>query len=783
MESQQNLLQEKPVSKLEKASFIIFLITLILTPLIFIPSTYSWLEMMKTVVIAFGILISSVLYFISALKMRSFYIPKHPLILCGLLVSVSLIISSLFSTNIWKSFFGQGFELGTASFFLILFLGSLLSIYLTSRNKDRILYAYGAIILPFLLLALYHVVRFMAGPDFMDFGIFQTLNSTMLGKWNDLAIYSGIVAILSYCGLRFIVLNKLFKILLSVLLVISGFFLFITNSPIVWSCLALAMFAMAVYEYSATVREGKWFVRIWKGLPIFTVIILIISILLAWKGDNIARPVVVKMKAENTEISLPWQLSVDIIGGTVKEHPLFGSGPNRFLQQYLKNKPAVVNPTQFWNLEFGNAFGLIPTFFVTQGLVGGVLWIIFIVIFAISGARALKKVSDPFSLFFIASSFFSALFLWIVSLVYVPSHSIIFLIFILTGLFLASFATERYGDINKKIAIVPLIIIIAVCVVWLFVYTNKTVALGYFQSGINSLNLPNNQGLDEAKKDFEEALSWSKNDIYYQALSETNILKIRSLVQTSQVQAGKAPDAEVVSSISSLIDEAIGYTRSAIAIDPANYYNYVAEARISEVALSLGVPSAYENIKTAYGNAIAYNPYNPSLYLSLARVEASQNKLTEAQGFIGQALQLKQNYTEAIFLLSQIQVTQGKIKDAITSVEVATGINPTNPLLFFQLGLLHYNDKNYTKAVDVLNQAIRLDNSYANARYFLGLSYARLGKTADAIIQFENLAETNPDNAEVALILSNLKSGKSAFADATPPIDNKPEARKTLPIK
>ncbi|HEY9583851.1 MAG TPA: tetratricopeptide repeat protein, partial [Candidatus Paceibacterota bacterium] len=265
--------------------------------------------------------------------------------------------------------------------------------------------------------------------------------------------------------------------------------------------------------------------------------------------------------------------------------------------------------------------------------------------------------------------------------------------------------------------------------------------------------------------------------------SETNILKIRSLVQTSQVQAGKAPDAEVVSSISSLIDEAIGYTRSAIAIDPANYYNYVAEARISEVALSLGVPSAYENIKTAYGNAIAYNPYNPSLYLSLARVEASQNKLTEAQGFIGQALQLKQNYTEAIFLLSQIQVTQGKIKDAITSVEVATGINPTNPLLFFQLGLLHYNDKNYTKAVDVLNQAIRLDNSYANARYFLGLSYARLGKTADAIIQFENLAETNPDNAEVALILSNLKSGKSAFADATPPIDNKPEARKTLPIK
>ena len=146
MEPQQNLLNETPVGKFEKASFIIFLITLILTPLVFISSTYSWLEMMKTVVIAFGILISSILYFISSLKNKSFYFPKHPLVISGLLISVSLIVSSLLSTNIWKSFFGQGFELGTASFFLLLFLGSLLSIYLTSRNKDRILYAYGAII-------------------------------------------------------------------------------------------------------------------------------------------------------------------------------------------------------------------------------------------------------------------------------------------------------------------------------------------------------------------------------------------------------------------------------------------------------------------------------------------------------------------------------------------------------------------------------------------------------------------------------------------------------------
>ena len=48
--------------------------------------------------------------------------------------------------------------------------------------------------------------------------------------------------------------------------------------------------------------------------------------------------------------------------------------------------------------------------------------------------------------------------------------------------------------------------------------------------------------------------------------------------------------------------------------------------------------------------------------------------------------------------------------------------------------------------------------------------------------QFEELAKTNAENAEVNFILENLREGKSPFADAQPPIDAKPEKRKTLPV-
>ncbi len=776
--------------RLERISFIVRLPTIILGVLAFIPTLYGPMEMEKNTVITFGILISSLLYFLSAFKNKSLYIPKHPIFLASCGIVLSLIVSTMFSTNIWKSVFGQGFELGTVSMILVLFLGAFLTLNLTRNEKDRILYVYGSILFSFAIIFVFHVIRMFGGADVLGFSIFKTTTSTIFGKWNDLSILSGIVFILSYLGLRMISLKRSFKILLTVVSILSFVFAVLVNSSIVWSMFLLTMILLAIYEYRNNTSNVAGISGMIKKIPVLTSIIVIVVVLGLWKGDAIVNPIISKLNISQTEVNLPWQLSLDVATDTIKESPFFGAGPNRFGNQYLKFKPPVVNPTIFWNTEFGSGFGTIPTFVVTQGLVGIALWLVFIVIFIYSGFKALKKKSDNLSIFFTTSTFFTALFLWLVNIVYLPSHAVLLLTFIMTGLFLACLVNEgevvlvdvsKDEGIVKKLTPLVLIVIFAICVIWTAVYTKKVLAIGYFQGGISALNLPNGQGMAKAQDNFKKALALDKNDTYYQALSEINILKISNLVQ--QIQSKQNTSQEILKEVATLTEEALKYTREAINTDPTNYYNYISEARISEVALTLQAPNAYENIKNSYANALKYNPYSPLIYLNMARVDASQNKMTEAQRNIGLALQLKQNYLEAIFLLSQIQVSQGQIKDAITSVQVASQINNTNPLIFFQLGLLQYNDKDYQAAIDALNQAIKLDNQYANAQYFLGLSYARLNQFQDAIIQFENLTKTNPDNQEVAFILSNLRAGKSPFQDAKPPIDSKPEKRKTLPIK
>ncbi len=232
-----------------------------------------------------------------------------------------------------------------------------------------------------------------------------------------------------------------------------------------------------------------------------------------------------------------------------------------------------------------------------------------------------------------------------------------------------------------------------------------------------------------------------------------------------------------------ILGAAIEYGKGAIAQESGSYENWLALGRVYEAVVPLKIAGAYEGARAAYEEALKRNPRSPAIFLTIARLEAAKGDGVRAREFIGKSLQAKSNYTEAIFFLSQLEVQEGNIPAAIQSVEATVILAPNDSVLRFQLGLLKYNEKDFRGATDAFERAVALNQNYANARYFLGLSYDKLNRERDAIAQFEVLVKTNPDNKEVALILGNLKAGRAAFANAVPPVDEKPEKRSTLPVK
>jgi tetratricopeptide (TPR) repeat protein len=122
------------------------------------------------------------------------------------------------------------------------------------------------------------------------------------------------------------------------------------------------------------------------------------------------------------------------------------------------------------------------------------------------------------------------------------------------------------------------------------------------------------------------------------------------------------------------------------------------------------------------------------------------------------------------------------VSEAIKKAEQASLLAPNSAGLFFQLGVLKYTAKDYAGAASALERATVLSPDYANAMYFLGLSYDNVGKKDEAKKQFARLAELNPDNQEIKDILVNLEAGRSALFNITP-TGNAPENQDALPIK
>lgn len=764
-----------------------------MAPLAFWPSPYVALDLIKTIVISLGTLISAILYAVHIMKDRKLVLPPKSLFFTGILLSVSLLISSFTSIQVAKSLIGQGFEIGTALFVLLTFVAGLVAFGMVSRRAERSILIYAAAALAYLILFVFQVLRLIpqVGPKF-TLNILNSATATILGSWNSVGLYSAVVAIIAIAALMFLPLTRRIKAFYAVIALIAAIAIFIVDNPGIWFILALMLLGAAILMSMARPKgEGSYLGSLIGRIAWMPFILFIVAALLAWKGSVWSAPVLNKLSADSSELTLPWQMTLDVVAGSIKNYPLFGVGPNHFTQAFLAYKPIGINQGDGWGIEFGTGFALLPTFVATQGVIGGVLWLLFLVFLGVLGAQALRRLpSDPTQRFIIVSSFSAAAFLWISALTFVPSHALLFLTLIMTGIFAGS--VVAYGILepfiwapaegSRMYKLMPsfLTLSIVIAAVWGLTYVKKTVALAYFGSGIQQLTVANNP--DAADAYFKKALAIDSSDVYWQARAESAMARATALASTVSAQTPASTSQQVLATISTDLDDALQDAHNAIGYDPSNYYNYISEARVSESAANIRMQNAYDNAVQAYTRAIALNPQNPSLYLSLARLQASQNKLDDALKTIGAALQVKNNYLDAIFLLSQVDAAKGNLPEAVTAAQYAIQINPANPLLYFQLGLLQYNSKDYADAAAALAQAVKLQPDYANAQYFLGLSDSRLGNNTDAIAQFTQLAKSNPGNQEVALILSNLQSGKPVFADAQPPVTSSPEKRATLPM-
>ncbi|MFA6339200.1 MAG: tetratricopeptide repeat protein [Candidatus Paceibacterota bacterium] len=789
-------------SLIDKVSFWGIILLTFLIPIFFTSVSVASLPMAKGILIFGSVTVLLLLFIISRLKEGSISFPRHALLLAIPAIPLVYFLSSIFSPNRKLSILGLGFDTDSAIFMLLMAV----LVYLVTvivRSKERIFYVYISFLLSFLVIALYQGVRLFVGPDFLSFGVFTTQVTNMIGKWNDLGIFFGLISVLTLMTLEQLSVKKLFRVFLWIVLALAVLFTMVVNFNLVWIVVMLFSLALFVYnlfffhkanykvnEYDSAEDSGMDIKNAHFAAPHFpyaSLAVLLVAIIFLisgtfQKGSSIGEKVSAYFNVSQMEARPALSTTLKIDKDVITQKPLLGIGPNRFSQQWLLSKPQFINNDYiFWNTEFTSGIGYIPSTFVTVGLLGFLSWIIFFSAILYFGYRAIviaKNTTDTATRYISVSSFLGTLYLWTFVVIYNPNIVIITLAFIFTGLFISLLWQEKIigtftVSFNEKpkygfISIMILILLMTCSLVFGYMIIKKFVGGIYLQRGIIAASRENN--LDKSIESLNKASQWDKNDFYLRSLSELYLLKLSVIVNQKDVSV----DA-MRAQFSSVLGQTVLSVNEAVTLDPTNYQNWYDRARIYEALIPLSASgsqdavTAYNNAKSNYEEAISRNPQNPILYLSLARLEAIKGDNNAARGYAQKALEKKGNYTDAIFFMAQLAINENNLPAAISAVETATTVVTNDPTLFFQLGFLKWSNKDYKGAAASLEQAVRLSDVYSNARYFLGLSYDKLGREQDAIAQFEKIETLNPENQEVKTILSNLRAGKEPFATTPAP--------------
>jgi tetratricopeptide (TPR) repeat protein len=783
----------------DKVAQWILLAIVFLSPLFFIPSSIVSFQFAKVLLLYFGIIAAFCACIIARLKDGNLRLMPNALFIALAAIPVTYGLSSLLSPSKVTSLIGQGYEIGTFAFITAgVALAFFIAYFFTSKRS--LVYAYLAFLIPVPIIVLFQLIRLLVGQNFLSFNVFLNQTSTMLGGWNDLGIYFGLVALFSFISLELLNLDKPLKWAFGSILGVSLFFLTLINFSIVWYMLAGLALIFFVYNFSfnksSAYEEQPGDAAVTRrSVPLISLIVLIVSIVFillrgnlysAISSDLFNIPFLQRLVVTNVEVRPSWESTFDIAKHSLRQDPIFGVGPNRFVNEWLEAKPQEVNSTIFWGTDFNYGIGLIPTFVITTGLLGTLAWLTFFGLFLYMGFKALfTKARDQFSNYITVSSFIMALYLWIFTILYVPSATLLILTFFFTGLFMASLVENKLVPVKtigflkdprmSFASVLVFIILLLAMLVSSYTIGRRFIASMFFNRGLVEANV--NGNLERAEASIARAIRLSEQDQFYRTLSELNLVKINILLAQQNVS-----QEILLNQFRNFLGTAQQTAERAKNIDPSNYQNWLARGRVYEALVPFRNPDAYGMAQQSYTEAQKLNPTSPAIPLVMARLDVANSDIPKAKERINEALRLKNDYTDAIFFLSQVQVTQGDIKSAIQSVEAAALINPNNPGIYFQLGLLRYQNDDFTGAASAFEQAIRLAPDYANAKYFLGLSYNRTNRTPEAIAQFEQLKASNPGNQEVDLILANLKAGRDPFAGVRPPLDNTPENRPNPPL-
>jgi tetratricopeptide (TPR) repeat protein len=771
----------------DSASIWVLTISVALAAIVFIPSTTIAFLYTKVAILALGGLIALAAYILARLTRGNIIVPPASLLGALWLVPLAYALSTLFSgAGISASFFGTELEPDTFGFMLLLAIFATLTALVFRRTSQyRTFFNVAAITFGIIVIA--QIIFLILGKVMPNT---VSASSNVVGSFVDFGMLVGLGVSLALLSIRFLTLSGWKRIAVWVGGAVGVVMLALVNSSLIWilvALVALGLFIEAILKRRVSVDDSDL-----DGVATLSaedereesgmgersgidqnslaapLVVLVIALFFIIGGTTIGSALTNAFGTSVLDVRPSWQSTFAVGSHTYASSPIFGSGPNTFGQQWLKFRDRSLNSTVFWNVNFTSGIGLIPTSFVTEGLLGALAWIAFILLFVILGLRALlfRTPTDPYARFVSVASFTGALYVFALMVFAVPGPMVLIVGFVLMGLFISSLRyagmRQEWGIIFSKnprvgfLIVFVLTLLLLASVVAAYVVVERYLADHAYAQASVDLSAGNLTGATAA---INQSILFAPSDRAYQLAAEVGIAQMNQIATDSSLTPTQAQQ-QFQTALSQSVQSALQATK----LGPNNYQNWVVLGTVYQTVVPLNIDGAYSNAKDAYSHAVALDPTDPTLPYTLAQLEIAQKNDAAAETDLTQSISLKPDYTQAIFLLSQLEVEEGKAADALQAAEAAAYFDPTDPTVQFQVGILRSANGDTAGAIQALSTAVQLNPQYANAHFFLGVMYAIQNNFPQAIAQLQAVAGLSAANATaVAPDIAQLQAGKNPF--------------------
>ena len=152
-------------------------------------------------------------------------------------------------------------------------------------------------------------------------------------------------------------------------------------------------------------------------------------------------------------------------------------------------------------------------------------------------------------------------------------------------------------------------------------------------------------------------------------------------------------------------------------------------------------------LERALRGVLAEDPKNPQANLRLGYVLLESNRCRDAAARFRAAIDAQLPSADAHLGLAACQAAQRQFDDAAETLRAAERVEPGNPVVLANLGLVLSDGGKPQAAIDPLQRALTTDPDLHHARFALAIAFARVGRRADAARTAEELLRRLPANA------------------------------------